>query len=590
MSNLHPLWDSGSSGRVLPSQSCALLANCLLLSTTTFYYHVGLICNPYLPHTLFQGVLVMDICPNCEFNAIRPYAPSVDAIDLLRSGSSSLDVSEVSVLNDIAHLEQELQAIRPLFIKIRDRYDKLVKDIGSRKSLLAPIRRLPRETLLQIFTLASSHNPTPFDAPWSLGHVCFTWRSLTRSSPSLWTNLHIPEPFTKGFTFLKEYVSLSHDLPVNLSLDERPDERVREILHELLIHSERWSSLKLEMSAGWLCGLLCYASFPAVNLTKLHISLVGPFKLSYDQTLLDILSVSPLKDVHFEHFPYSSMPINMTELRSFHVHSYDPTELHSIFRGAQRLKEFIITPSPPPYDFASDPSTKYVYTSHTSLQRLSIVMNMASSWQTCSKIPITFEHISLPALQQFEILTDGQHHDTMNLEPIEYLRLHDLFRRSQCRLTALTFSVPISVQSLLVPILAQFPTLRKLQIFINLTIARDVFKLLHREQGMVPNLKELCITEAPDTVARSCLLKEADRFYAMVLSRSVGNCDSHLETLRVSLDSSWARHLRMDSPVPPSSPFRKLLRIKEEGMNVELLLDRKDYLMDEKARATFFGD
>ncbi|KAK0243636.1 hypothetical protein EDD85DRAFT_753725, partial [Armillaria nabsnona] len=88
--------------------------------------------------------------------------------------------------NDITHLEQELQVIRSLFIKTRDRYDKLVKDIGSRKSLLAPVRRLPRETLLQIFALASSDNPTPFDAPWSLGHVCFTWRSLTRSSPSLW--------------------------------------------------------------------------------------------------------------------------------------------------------------------------------------------------------------------------------------------------------------------------------------------------------------------------------------------------------------------------------------------------------------------
>ncbi len=208
----------------------------------------------------------------------------------------------------------------------------------------------------------------------------------------------------------------------------------------------------------------------------------------------------------------------------------------------------------------------------------------------CSKIPITFDHISLPALQQFEILADKQHHDMMNLEPIEYLRLHDLFRRSQCRLTVLTFSVPISVQSLLIPILAQSPALKKLEIFVNRTIARKVSGLLHREQEMVRNLKGLCITEAPDSVARSCLLEEEDQFYAMVLSRSDGNCDSRLEALILSLDSSWGNNQWLDIPLPTRSPFRNLLKIKEEAMDVKLLLDGKDYLVDEEARVTFFGD
>ncbi|KAK0482883.1 hypothetical protein EDD18DRAFT_1362416 [Armillaria luteobubalina] len=132
-----------------------------------------------------------------------------------------------------------------------------------------------------------------------------------------------------------------------------------------------------------------------------------------------------------------------TELRSFHVDSYDPTELHSIFRSARCLEEFVITPSSPPYGFTPNPSDKYVYTSHTSLKRLSLIMTIDSSWQTCSKIPVTLDHISLPGLQQFEIRTDGEKYDQMKLEPIEYLRMLDLFRRSQCTLTALTFSVPV---------------------------------------------------------------------------------------------------------------------------------------------------
>ncbi|KAK0221295.1 hypothetical protein IW262DRAFT_1372766 [Armillaria fumosa] len=532
----------------------------------------------------------MDICPNCEFNAIHPHSPCIDVMDLLRSGSSSFDVSEVSVLNNVAHLEQELQAITPLFIKIRDRYDKLVKDISCNKSLLAPIRWLPRETLLQIFALASSHKTTPFDAPWSLGHVCHTWRSLTRSSPSLWTNLHITEPFTKGVTFLKEFVALSQDLPVRLRIDEDLDGEARNVIRRLFKHSERWLSLELKMSAIWVYTLLSYASFPAVKLTKLHINLIDPFKRPHHQALMDILSVSPLNDVRFENSPYSYMPINMTELRSFHVHSYDPTELHSIFRGAQRLEEFVITPSSPPYGFTTNPSDKYVYTSHTSLKRLSLVMNTESSYRTYSKIPITFDHISLPGLQRFEMLTGGQDHDQMNLEPIEYLRLLDLFRRSQCTLTTLTFSTPISVQSLLIPILAQSPMLKRLEIFIDFTIVKALFKVLHRDQGMVRDLKELCITEAPDIVGRSCILDRAKYFYDMILSRSYGNCDSRLEMLEVSLNLSSSNHIQTDTPAPGSSPFRRLIRIKEKGMGVRLLLDGKDYLKDEQDHAILSED
>ncbi|KAK0243635.1 hypothetical protein EDD85DRAFT_784185 [Armillaria nabsnona] len=248
-----------------------------------------------------------------------------------------------------------------------------------------------------------------------------------------------------------------------------------EIIHGLLIHSERWSSLELKMSSGWICEVLSYASFPAVNLTKLHITLVGPFQLPHRPPVLDILSVSPLKEVHFEHVTYSSMPINTTELAFL------------------------------PYNRR----------------------------RSCSKIPIIFDHISLPALQLFEILADKQHHDMMNLEPIEYLRLHGLFRRSQCRLTVLIFSVLISIQSLLIPILAQSPAVKRLEIFVNITIARKFFGLLHH--------------------------------------------------------SSWGNIRWLDIPLPTSSPFRNLLKIKLETMDVKLLLDGKDYLVDE-ARVTFFGD
>ncbi|KAK0482156.1 hypothetical protein EDD18DRAFT_1294210 [Armillaria luteobubalina] len=124
-------------------------------------------------------------CSECQFKAIYPYSPSVNPIELLRSGCSTYDVSHVSIVNDIVHLMHELRHIEPLFIKIRDRHDRILKDIACSKSLLAPIRRLPRETLLQIFGHLSTQSAGICQGPWVLGHVCSTWRKISRSCPSL---------------------------------------------------------------------------------------------------------------------------------------------------------------------------------------------------------------------------------------------------------------------------------------------------------------------------------------------------------------------------------------------------------------------
>ncbi|KAK0243612.1 hypothetical protein EDD85DRAFT_742240, partial [Armillaria nabsnona] len=99
---------------------------------------------------------------------------------LLRSGVSSLHISRTSLFEDVAHLEEELCHIEPLYVQIRDRCNRLLKDLSNCKAFLAPVRTLPPETLLHIFKLASSHNDC-LGAPWILGHVCSFWRSLSRS-------------------------------------------------------------------------------------------------------------------------------------------------------------------------------------------------------------------------------------------------------------------------------------------------------------------------------------------------------------------------------------------------------------------------
>ncbi|PBK69174.1 hypothetical protein ARMSODRAFT_1085040 [Armillaria solidipes] len=530
----------------------------------------------------------MDICPKCAFSAICSYVPSVDATELLQSGFSPC---QASITDDISNLEQELQNIESLFIQIGDRRDKLLKDLNSCKALLAPIRRLPRETLLEIFSLASSDIPDPFDFPWSLGQVCSTWRSISRSCPSLWTRIHISESNSDCTTFLEKYISLSRDLPIHLSMDIDPgEETISDVVTDLVLQSERWASLELNMSGQGLSELLSLASSPAIKLTSLRICVFGVFQPEINHPVLNnLFSSSPIREAQLECVTFSNMPINMTELLKFHMYSYDPAELRSMLHRAQHLTELAITPAPPPRDFAGNIPLLTSHMRHTSLQRLSFVVNMENT-RGVNKVPLTFDYVSLPALQQFGILVQADQPLfgllTGRFEPAEYSRLLDLFQRSKCSLTILTFSIPISVQAFLVPILTQSPALQKLDIFVNPRVARDTFKALDLEQGAARHLKELCIKEAPIRRAESGLLEEVNGFHAMVLSRSYG--DSRLETLHISLELWWTVQ-QLAIPVAQDSLFRDLFTMKEKGMNVKFLLDGEDCLIDGAARVSFFG-
>ncbi|KAG7439341.1 uncharacterized protein BT62DRAFT_1014080 [Guyanagaster necrorhizus] len=108
---------------------------------------------------------IKDICTKRQVDAIHPYSPSVDATELVRYGFLSFDVCQVSIANDIAHVEKELQKIEPLFQKILDRHKKLFKDLGGCR--LAPIQRLPRESLPTIFGLLPNvHLSTIWHHEW----------------------------------------------------------------------------------------------------------------------------------------------------------------------------------------------------------------------------------------------------------------------------------------------------------------------------------------------------------------------------------------------------------------------------------------
>ncbi len=256
------------------------------------------------------------------------------------------------MLKDIDNLEQELGDIEPLLVQIRDRRKKLLKDLRGCKGLLAPIRCFSRETLLQIFELASSDIPDPGDAPWILGEVCSTWRRISRSCPSLWTRIHVPEYGRNNFTFLDTYISLSLSvhLPIHMSVKRPLDHRDMDILRFLALHMERWSVLKLTGTGKGLFRLLSLASSPPIHLTKLFLFWVGHDQPETNYAAVNILfSSSPITETRLRLIPYSSMPINTSHLRKLRMYSYDPTELYFTLQCSEHLSEFVIKLASPPW-------------------------------------------------------------------------------------------------------------------------------------------------------------------------------------------------------------------------------------------------
>ncbi len=79
------------------------------------------------------------------------------------------------------------------------------------------------------------------------------------------------------------------------------------------------------------------------------------------------------------------------------------------------------------------------------------------------------DYITLLALWQFEVLAASPG-VPWSFQAIEYTCLIRLFHRSQCSLTVLTISIPMSVEAFLIPVLSQSPALRKLDIFLNPSI------------------------------------------------------------------------------------------------------------------------
>ncbi|KAJ7762571.1 hypothetical protein B0H16DRAFT_1529247 [Mycena metata] len=91
----------------------------------------------------------------------------------------------------IAELEQAIQ-------KLKEERKDFRAFVDAHKALVSPVRRLPIDIIQEIFLACLPTNRncamSAFDAPLLLGRICSSWRTISLSTPPLWTTLHIVNP------------------------------------------------------------------------------------------------------------------------------------------------------------------------------------------------------------------------------------------------------------------------------------------------------------------------------------------------------------------------------------------------------------
>ncbi|KAF5346108.1 hypothetical protein D9758_009978 [Tetrapyrgos nigripes] len=169
-------------------------------------------------------------------------------------------------LETLAQLNIELERI--------DRERHAIKNfIDAHNALLAPVRKVPDDTLSEIFIrcLPEDYNATRSlsEAPLLLGQVCRRWRRVSLSTPDLWTSLHIVIPTNADMNLLcsiiesrrkgvEAWLGRSGVLPLSLSIYSQHCSGygrnvnvlgcIRRFMESITQFSSRWKKVELRLS------------------------------------------------------------------------------------------------------------------------------------------------------------------------------------------------------------------------------------------------------------------------------------------------------------------------------------------------------
>ncbi|PBK58245.1 hypothetical protein ARMSODRAFT_967885, partial [Armillaria solidipes] len=154
-------------------------------------------------------------------------------------------------------------------------FHAVLKSLEYHKSVFAPVRRLPRDILLEIFHSDAEEDDIPHDSLdmtgplWVLGSVCGLWRDILHTSPASWARyvLHARE-------ILGVYLEHTGEHPLSLvAVCYSPNiaEENGEIMSLLVQSSYRWKNVCIRTHAHHMHHLESVSHFPVLQTIEIDI-------------------------------------------------------------------------------------------------------------------------------------------------------------------------------------------------------------------------------------------------------------------------------------------------------------------------------
>lgn len=423
------------------------------------------------------------------------------------------------------------------------------------KRVLSPVRRLPPELLMEIFSWTrnsqSYHVHRMKGSPWVVSHVCKTWRAAALSCPELWTNfivshrsVHRKDPCFMLITILKRCQKLLHFVfrSIVKRTTSEEDEKFKALFQILLAHSHRWSVADLSLVSD-LVPMLSQIRGRIPNLSRLYLSSSYP-----DVDVIDGFEFAPrLIDLTIDwqfnqktqiRFPASRLIKFIDRRIPDPRHPPQPSNL-DIIRSAPDLQTF--------HNSDALPSRIIPRIQHDHLTTINI----------CDSSLLG--SLSLPALTDVTLARPP----TGFPPQADRLRaLHDLISHSLCSLLSLRL-LETPLNHYLSGILERSPKLASLSLeFFQWRRSDDIcLRSIIARDGLVPHLKALIFLR--HFIRFGDTEETGARFVDAVF----------VDAVAMRWKSSYLKTVQIDVDLPvslSSADVSRLKGLKEEGLGISL--------------------
>jgi hypothetical protein len=273
-----------------------------------------------------------------EFKVLRDIQ-EFDIPSRLRNNQFSTETVTSLVANCTAELseyDKEISRLHSAIFVLENRKKEVMKQMQNLKSLLAPVKRMPRDVMSEIFSHCDRDIVIGRDtivAPGRvLSAVCSHWRSITLAEPTLWSVIgfdllskldkDIVEKEVASFLELSKQTSLDLRLTDSYQRGDHDPTRFDAVFEALVQEVHRWKSLKVHVFVNQLPKPLLRTNLAFKRLQKLDICLDSRSTGLFDMNFATAYKLRCLKvGCDVEDLRHLNVPLE--QITEFHFSSFD---------------------------------------------------------------------------------------------------------------------------------------------------------------------------------------------------------------------------------------------------------------------------